>query len=401
MRAKNSLGSHIYKLVGFLGLGCVLASSAHASVPSAGIIHPNDTSITWQPNAIGTGATDETTATIEGVNGDTFTLTVAGLPTDWVGKTIRVKIGWGLLADDYDLYVHQGSNAGPIVDSSNGGAPETDEVCLINPSKTGTGVYTLHTIYFVNVPQADQPVGTVEVVRNQSPKYESGGFTFSPNTPDYAPANDSDGEPSSETDVQGNHYVCGIRGFPAGCDLFYYDLRPGSPTYDPNMRNPQYRGIIDSISSSNDFESGGDGGGDIALAVSPHAQGPNNVPTLAYASLIAANISTGNTTNTGQTFTRNPAGNSTGGVSVDDRQWIAFADDSNVYLLYRTFEGAVSQIQRSTDGGVTYGPATTVGLIGQVGSIDVDKNDGTVYVSGSTGRVGVGLKDPVAGQPTV
>jgi len=401
MSAKNSLSSHLFKLVGLLGVGCVVATSANASVPSSGVILPTSTSITWQPNAIGTGATDETTATVEGVNGDTFTLTVGGLPTDWAGKTIRVKISWGLLADDYDLYVHQGSNAGPIVDSSTGGAPETDEVCLINPSKTGTGVYTLHTIYFVNVPQLDQPVGTVEVVRNQSPKYESGGFTFSANMPDYAPANNTDGEPSNETDVQGNHYVCGIRGFPAGCDLFYYDLRPGSPTYDPNMRNPQYRGIIDSLSNSNDVEAGGDGGGDIALAVSPHAQGANNVPTLAYASLIAANISTGNSTNTGQTFTRNPAGNSTGGVSADDRQWIAFADDSNVYLLYRTFEGAVSQIQRSTDGGVTYGAATTVGLIGQVGSIDVDKNDGTVYVSGSTGRVGVGLKDPVAGQPTV
>jgi hypothetical protein len=389
---------HCRRWLSLIGASCLMLTTANASVPSTGIIRPSDNSLTWQPNAVGTGATDEATATVEGVNGDTFTLTVGGLPSDWVGKTLRVSIHWGLLADDYDLYVHQGSNAGAIVDSSTGGAPETDEVCQISPSKTGVGVYTIHTIYFVNVPMADQPVGTVEVVRTQSPKYETGGFTFSPNMPDYAPANNTDGEPSNETDSQGNHYVCGIRGFPAGCDLFYYDLRPGSPTYDPNMRNPQYRGIIDGLSGRNDIEAGGDGGGDIALTVSPHA-GASGVPTLAYASLIAANISTGNTTNTGQTFTRNPSGNSTGGVSADDRQWLAFASDTDVYMLYRTFEGAVSQIQRSTDGGVTYGVARTAGLLGQVGAITVDPNDGTVYCSGSTGRVAVGLKDPTAGEP--
>src|SRR5579885_1792964 len=302
----------------FVAGACLaLTSSAYGSVPTTGTIHPNDTTLTWQPNAIGTGATDETTATVEGVNGDTFTLNVAGLPTDWAGKTLRVKIQWGLLTDDYDLYVHAGSNAGPIVDSSTGGFPETSEVCQISPSKTGTGLYTLHTIYFVNAPMVDEPVGTVEVVKTQTPTYITGGMSFSPNHPDYAPANNTDAEPSNETDVQGNHYISGIRGFPAGCDLFYYDLRPGSPTYDPNMRNPIYRGLIDGLTGRNDVEAGGDGGGDIALAVSPHAQGPNNVPTLAYASLIAANISTGNSSDTGQTFTRNPAGNSTGGVSAD------------------------------------------------------------------------------------
>ena len=370
-----------------------------ASVPAAGLIRPNDTSITFQPNAVGTGATDETTATIEGVNGDTFTLTVGGLPTDWNNKTIRVSINWGLVADDYDLFVHSGSNAGALVDSSAGGFPETSEVCQISPSKTGVGVYTIHTTYFVNVPLVDQPVGKVEVVRNQTPTYATGGMTFSPNHPDYAPANNTDGEPSSRTDSQGNHYVCGIRGFPAGCDLWYYDLRPNSPTYDPYMRNPQYRGIIDGLSGSNDIEAGGDGGGDIDLAMSPDPQGPNNVPTLAYASLIAANISTGNSTNTGQTFNRNPAGNSTGGISADDRQWLEFANNTDVYMIYRTFEGAVSQIQKSSDGGVTYGVARTAGMIGQVGGITVDRNDGTVYVSGSTGRVAVGLKDPTVGEP--
>lgn len=376
-----------------------LAANAAASVPTSGIIGPNDSSITFQPNAVGTGAIDETTTTVEGVNGDTFTLTVGGLPTDWVGKSLRIRIAWTLLVDDYDLYVHQGSNAGPIVDSSTGGAPESDEAVIISPSVTGTGVYTIHTIYFVNTPMVDEPVGTVTVVKQQSPLYLQGGMTFSPNSPNKMSGYGSSAEPSNNTDKFGNHYVSAIRGFPAGCDLWYYDLRPGSPTYDPNMRNPLYRGLIDGVTGGNNIQAGGDGGGDIALAVSPGATGPNSVPTLAYASLIAANISTGNSNDLGQTFTRNPSGNSTGGVSVDDRQWIEFFGNNEVYMLYRTFEGAVSQIQKSSDGGVTYGPATSAGLIGQVGAITIDQNDGTVYCSGSTGRVAVGLRDPIAGQP--
>ncbi|MBI3722080.1 MAG: hypothetical protein HY248_05955, partial [Fimbriimonas ginsengisoli] len=296
-------------------------------------------------------------------------------------------------------YLHQGSNAGPIVDSSGGGAPENDEAAIISPSVTGTGVYTVHTIYFLNTALIDQPIGTASVIRQASPIYLQGGMTFSPNQPNKMPGQDSSAEPSNNTDRFGNHYVSSIRGFPAGCDLWYYDLRPGSPTFDPYMRNPQYRGLIDGLTNSNNIQAGGDGGGDIALAVGRDAVGPNNVPTLAYASLIAANISTGNSHDLGQSFTRNPSGNSTGGVSVDDRQWIEFFGNNDVFLLYRTFEGAVSQIQHSTDAGVTYGPARSAGLIGQVGAITVDPNDGTVYCSGSTGRVAVGLRDPLAGEP--
>jgi hypothetical protein len=45
--------------------------------------------VTWSGTAIGTGATDETTA-IEGINRDTFILHVSA--GDYTGKTIAVKI---------------------------------------------------------------------------------------------------------------------------------------------------------------------------------------------------------------------------------------------------------------------------------------------------------------------
>src|ERR671928_1944643 len=83
---------------------------------------------------------------------------------------------------------------------------------------------------------------------------------------------------------------------------------------------------------------------------------------------------------------KNNLGNCTGGLCADDRQWEEFFGNNTVYLFYRTLAPAVSQIQRSTDGGLTYGPAQTAGTIGQVGYIDVHQKTGTVYVSGSTGQ---------------
>src|SRR5258707_33205 len=165
------------------------------------------------------------------------------------------------------------------------------------------------------------------------------------------------------------------------------------------MRNPQYRGQPDSLTSTGmtGVSAGGDGGGDVDLAVgfnSEATENPSAPPTIAYASLVAANISTQRSTDRGVTFTPNPAGNATGGAVGDDRQWLEFFGSSTVYLIYRTLQPAVAQVQRSIDGGLTYGPSVPVGLIGQVGGVSVDQNDGTVYLAGSQGVVAVGT--PVA-----
>jgi subtilisin-like proprotein convertase family protein len=221
--------------------------------------------------------------------------------------------------------------------------------------------------------------------------YVKGGMTFSPNYALRASTASRDGEPSLRVDKFGNAYVAGIRGVPAGVDLWYFDLNPNSPTYDPYMRNPIYRGQPDQFSPDESMELGADGGGDVDLAVGFDESSPNNPPYLAFSSLVAANISTARSTDRGVTFVKNPAGNVTGGVPADDRQWMEFYGKDTVYMLYRTLAPAVTQIQRSIDGGLTYGPTRTAGLIGQVGGIDVDQNDGTVYISGNQGVVAVGI----------
>ena len=221
--------------------------------------------------------------------------------------------------------------------------------------------------------------------------YVKGGMTFSPNSTVLAPYIGQDVEPSIRTDKFGNAYVAAIRGVPGGTDLWYFDLRPGSTTYDPFMRNPQYRGQPDSITGSSDATVGGDGGGDVDMAVGFDESSPGNPPYLAYSSLVIGNISTQRSTDRGVTFTKNPAGSLSGGVPVDDRQWMEFYGSSTVYLIYRTLQPAITQIQRSIDGGLTYGPAATAGQVGQVGGVSIDQNDGTVYLAGSNGVVAVGI----------
>lgn len=335
---------------------------------------------------------------VDNVNCDTFKITVSGTPADWTTKLIALDFAWSLAANDYDFYIHKDAVNGPITSSGrNGGAPETTDNAAIDPAATGVGVYIVHVVYFTVV-GADQYRGTASVQSKstelRTATYESGGITFSPNVTVKAPVAARDGEPSVRTDYKGNSYTGGIRGVPAGVDLWYFDLNAASPTFDPNRRVPIYRGQPDGFTEKTPADAGGDGGGDIDLAVGfPPLNATEtalDVPVLAYSSLTLANIPTGRSRDRGVTFELNSSGNLTGGPPGDDRQWHEFLGQNSVYLLYRTVAPAIAQIQRSNDGGFTYGPAASAGLIGQVGCLDVHQATGTVYASGNNGVVALG-----------
>lgn len=379
-----------------------------ASTPATGTISPTGPNVVWQGPVTGGACANETTC-VEGTNCDTFKLTLSGSEEDWAGKVVNININWLNPANDYDLYIHKGENCpangpceGPVVSQDGNGSPSTQEVGSIDPSSTGTGVYLVRLVVFAVTP-GDPYTGTASVgpePPGRKANYVKEGITFSPNVTVKAPVARRDGEPSNRTDKFGNHYTSAIRGVPAGVDLWYFDLRPGSATYDPYLRNPIYRGQPDSFTQETATALGADGGGDVDLAVGFDANDPNAPPVLAYSSLVAANISTGKSTNRGETFQLNPAGNVTGGVPVDDRQWLEFHGKNSVYLLYRTIAPTIAMVQRSDDGGFVYGPATVVGAIGQVGYLDVHQASGAVYVSGSTGQVCVGRPSSPAVAPS-
>src|ERR1051326_9339836 len=152
-----------------------------ASNPAAGTINPTATTpLTWIGTGVGGGALNAPVGIggedlcQEGINCDTFTLTVAGSPSDWSGKLIRIKIEWLLPTTDYDLYIHKDSNSGPLAGSSGRGAtsptePLTYEDTTINPSIQGTGVYTVHAVYYLAT-AADQYHGSAIIEAAPAPQ---------------------------------------------------------------------------------------------------------------------------------------------------------------------------------------------------------------------------------------
>ena len=380
---------------------CGLAGLVFAANPSEGTLDPGSTSpVEWDGDALGGPSVTTETTCQDGINCDVFTVHLSGSAEEYAGKQLVINISF-LPVSDYDLYVHKDTLDGKVIfTGDNGSQPADFEQVVIDPATSGAGDYVVHVTYSDVVP-TDQYHGTATIVSATAPgatpppmrtaNYISGGIEFSKSIPLKAPVALRDGEPSARTDFAGNSYVGAIRGFPAGVDLWRFDLNPLSPSFDPNMRVPIYRGQPDAFSpAATEIELGGDGGGDIDLAVPFSLPPGQSEPTLAFSSLIAANISTGNSTDRGNSFQKNPAGNGIGGIVVDDRQWEEFLGNTTVYIWYRTLQPAVTQIQRSDDGGLTFGPAATAGTTTQVGPIDVHQADGVVYAGTSQGTVAVG-----------
>src|SRR5438093_11502703 len=133
----------------------VLALSAtglRSATPTAGTLNPTGPTVTWAGTAAGGGSLDESTC-VEGVNCDTFILTLSGTPTNWAGLKARIVISDADPSGvtDYDLYVHKGDNSGPIVPggiSANGGTPP--EVVDLDPSNPAIGTVecSMHVVYY-------------------------------------------------------------------------------------------------------------------------------------------------------------------------------------------------------------------------------------------------------------
>lgn len=156
-------------------------NTTRASSPIGATINPTATTpVTWIGTAVAGGTLNAPVGIggedlcQEGLTCDTFTLTVGGTNADWAGKQIRIKIEWLLPVTDYDLYIHKDSNSGPLVANSGRGAtsptdPLTWEDTTIDPSITGTGVYTVHAVYYLAT-AADQYHGSATIETQPAPQ---------------------------------------------------------------------------------------------------------------------------------------------------------------------------------------------------------------------------------------
>ena len=227
---------------------------------------------------------------------------------------------------------------------------------------------------------------------DRSATYVAGTTTFSQNVALRAPVTTRDGEPSIRVDVRGNCYVGGIRGVPAGVDLWRFDLNRSSPTFDPGMQNPVYLGQPDAFlpQDPEDPTTGGaDGGGDIDISVS-FPNHPDSIPVLTITSLALANISSAVSYDRGDNFFLSPA---TAIAPADDRQWNESTGHNRVYLLYRApIPTSGLFVERSDDHGMTYpnlGVVSSSPLGSTPGYLDVDHASGRVYVAHQTDTQGM------------
>jgi hypothetical protein len=355
---------------------------AHATHQS-GTLTPTTTSVAWSNLTLGGASADESQC-VEDVNCEFYVLTLA--PGDYTGLRIRVAITWLAPTSDWDLFVHDGAPGGPIIASSGDFVPDNEETGFINFSPnvvTTAKTYYVHVVAFaVAVPGYDGSASLVPQAPPRAVTYLPGNLTFSQNVSLQAPVAARDGEPSVRVDVRGNCYVGGIRGVPAGVDLWRFDLDPTSPGFDPGMQSPTYLGQPDAFlpQDPNDPTTGGaDGGGDIDIAVSFPTH-PDSVPVVTIVSLAAANISSAYSFDRGENFTLSPA---TVPVPADDRQWIEATGPDRVYMLYRAPIPATGLFMaRSDDHGLTYPVTSVVSPSGTTpGYVDVDHTNGNVYAA--------------------
>ncbi len=116
MTARATIGALFFVIGIFLVVFALFTTGLRSATPSAGTLNPGGPTVSWAGTAAGGGSLDESTC-VEGVNCDTFILTLSGTPTNWTGLKARIVVGCAdpSGASDYDVYVHKGDNTGPIV----------------------------------------------------------------------------------------------------------------------------------------------------------------------------------------------------------------------------------------------------------------------------------------------
>src|ERR1700757_5159698 len=178
--ARATIGALFFVTGIFLIVFGLFTSRLHSAQPTSGTLNPGGPAVNWVGTAVGGGSTDESTC-VEGVNCDTFLVTLSGTPTNWAGLKARIVISCadpsGL--SDYDVYVHKGDNSGPIVPggtSAHGGTPP--EIVDLDPSNPdiGTGQFSVHVVYF-------SAFAGFQYSGSATPVSTSAGSTLAPSAP--------------------------------------------------------------------------------------------------------------------------------------------------------------------------------------------------------------------------
>ncbi|MFN2540062.1 MAG: hypothetical protein ABR549_18180, partial [Mycobacteriales bacterium] len=322
-------------------LGAGIVSIATASTPSnqtltAPTAAGTTTKVTWT-GTIPVGSNPQSACTVPGTDDQHGIAIRIPSAAAALKLTLSVKIAWTPPVTETvsDEILTLLAPDGTDIDDSDGGSPT--ELVVINDPVAGT--YTAVACGFVN--SSPQPyTGTATITASAPVKLASlptvnHGLAFGASTP--SDVQRDVGEPAVTTDRAGNIYTCGPSGFSNIADYANVSTDGGDQFH---LLGQPPRGQI----------SGGEGGGDCALATAVEKNAQGNY-ALAYAGLgPLTNFSTATSADVGRTILVSPISESVPGV---DRQWIAFLDDKTAFFTYNQ-QALNKVVQKSTDAGLTY-----------------------------------------------
>jgi hypothetical protein len=283
---------------------------------------------------------------------------------DVVTATLRVQVKWTPTSSN-DLILTVLGPDGSQVGNSDGGSPE-ENVTVTDPA---AGTYTALVCGFAS--PTPQPVeGLVEITTSAATGAVGGGSDASslPTVEtglEFGPSlvtdpQRSQGESAAFADESGVLYSCGTNGASNGTDHGSVSV-DGGETWRPLGTAPF--GETGTVQ----------GGGDCAIGTGqdPNAEGNRQLAFIGLGPLTG--FSTFSSPDNGRTLQRSPSQNGLGlanQTSLVDRQWLVFTDDQTVFLNYNAAlvslpGGASGQVvQKSEDGGLTYGPQVSVATDG-------------------------------------
>jgi hypothetical protein len=275
----------------------------------------------------------------------TFTFAINWTPSNPTGaEDLNDEVLTVNSADGQD----PGDTTSSEIGSSDGGT--TTETVIAHNLAPGT--YHVLACGFVNsTPQPYQGTLTVATVARSASKAlksaNAQGLAFSAAVP--ADPQRDEAEPLIEMSRDGHIYTCGPTGFSNGSDYAQVSTDGGDQFH---MLGTPPRG-----------QQGVGGGGDCALAT---GAAPNSLGNYAYAYAglgALSGFTTSTSPNNGHSLATAGA-DANGGITSNgvlaDRQWMTFTDDHTVLLSWNQQEPRNVVVQRSTDGGLTYSPITSI-----------------------------------------
>ncbi len=311
----------------------------------------------------GSGGTSASNC-VDNVNAWFYTLHLVSPTANYTAThdtKLTVQIEWVPVsgnATTQDIALFLTDSTGKQIASSDGGTPK--ETVVVDNLYTGT-FSIIACAFAVALPQPFRGqatlISTLKVGSVPLPPPENGdrGIRFSATT--IVDPQRSAGEPSLRITKKDDIYACG----PAGAS--------GTADY---IQKSEDRGDTFRILGTppvGRIASGGGGDCDISVGTQPNDQGEY---TLAYTGLEAlVNFSVSRSRDAGRSFVGTNTSESPVGV---DRQWMETSGKEEVYLGYHGLAFGY-QMQRSTDGGLTYGPTTIVAdSIDTPGPVRIDEN---------------------------